>query len=312
MSGTDFEGAANPSETNGSTHRAFKRFSRGALTGDVTGSTDGITSDSTFLHVPEGQTELANARRIVSQYGTIIRYCPSWRAWLIWDGTRWRFDDSGEIVRLAKACASGLWNEPRKAGTTPKAVELARFAHRSCSRKGIDNAVALATTEKRVVIQPDELDADPWLLNCPNGTLDLRSGHICPHEAAAYITKLCPTPYDATASSEVWDYFLNTTLPDSEVREFVQRFFGYCLTGDVREQVLPLFVGEGANGKTTLLMAILETLGGDYAIKGDKKLVVVQNRQTHPTELMDMHGKRFVFVTETERGERLAEALEHF
>ena len=48
--------------------------------------------------------------------------------------------------------------------------------------------------------EADDLDADIWLLNCQNGTLDLRDRRHCGRTAQAdLITKLCGTFYDPDA-----------------------------------------------------------------------------------------------------------------
>jgi putative DNA primase/helicase len=152
------------------------------------------------------------------------------------------------------------------------------------------------------------LDQDPWLLNCANGTLDLRTGTLREHDQADLITKLCPTSYDPSATCPEWDRFV-IQIVKQEISEFLQRYFGYGLTGDVREQILAICHGKGANGKSTLFTAYTEMLGTDYAIKCDKSLITAKKHAGHSTERMDLFGKRFVITSETEEGEKLAESM---
>jgi putative DNA primase/helicase len=116
--------------------------------------------------------------------------------------------------------------------------------------------------------------------------------------------------YDPEAQAPVWIDFLDKVFAgDVEIIAYVQRLLGYCLTGDVSEQILPIFHGSGSNGKSTLLNVILEMLGTDYAIKGSMDLLMVKRSETHPTERADLFGKRLVCCMESEENRRLAESL---
>ena len=149
-----------------------------------------------------------------------------------------------------------------------------------------------------------------WLLNCSNGTLDLRTGELRQHRHEDNLTKLCPTNFKPEAESYCWDRFLEGVFGGHQPTiDFVQRFAGYCLTGDVSEQILAVCYGVGSNGKSTLLNAIQDTLGLDYAMAAPAALLTVKRNEVHPTELADLFGKRFVVSQETEDGNRLAESL---
>lgn len=262
--------------------------------------------DSPFLAVsaPEGQTDHANARRLIKLHRDKLRYCHPWRTWLVWDGSRWKPDDNGEVTRLSLSLADQVWTEARQSGD-PGAL---RFAARTAGEKSVSATLALASA--LVPIQPADLDANSWLLNCPNGTLDLSSGELLPHRREDCITKLCPTEYAPNAKSETWERFLASIFGgDRETIAFVQRWFGYCLTGDVREQVLPIFHGTGSNGKSTLLTAFTETVGTDYAMKAVPDLLLSKKHESHPTERADLFGRRFVACVETGDGRRLNETL---
>src|SRR5690606_19314741 len=90
----------------------------------------------------------------------------------------------------------------------------------------------ITLAESHLPVAQDQLDTDPWLLNVQNGTLDLKTGVLMPHNRKQLLTKICPVAYHESASSELWDSFLKRVLPDEEVRNFVQRAVGYSLTGD--------------------------------------------------------------------------------
>jgi putative DNA primase/helicase len=157
---------------------------------------------------------------------------------------------------------------------------------------------------------PDVLDRDSWLLNCPNGTVELKTGKLREHRREDYITKLCPAVFMPDAKAPTWLAFLENIFEEnSDLIGFVQRLCGYCLTGDVSEQVLPIFYGVGANGKSTFVNAILNMLGVDYSIKAPQDFLVRKKQDAHPTEIADLFGKRLIAAVETDEGRRLAESL---
>jgi putative DNA primase/helicase len=111
-------------------------------------------------------------------------------------------------------------------------------------------------------MRPDFFDRDPWLLNCQNGTLDLKDGRLRPHSREDYITKILPLDYDEKAGCPLWLNFLEKTFAvESDIISFLQRVLGYSLSGDMSEQCFFILYGEGANGKSTLLETIRFTLG---------------------------------------------------
>src|SRR5262249_32096990 len=138
----------------------------------------------------------------------------------------------------------------------------------------------------------------------------LKAGMLREHRREDYITTLCPTEYDPAAAAPVFMKFLQDVFcGDEEVIDFVRRFFGYCLTGDVREEVLPIFGGGGSNGKSTPINAVMHTRGGDYAVKATRDLFRAHKQDTPPAQLARLFGKRLVVCVETAEGGRLDEAL---
>ena len=169
---------------------------------------------------------------------------------------------------------------------------------------------SLARSEPGIPILPDKFDTDQWALNCTNGTLDLRSGELRPHNRGDLLTNLCPVEFDPAATCPSWDRMVQTILGgDAELIAFVQRAVGFSLTGSVAEQMLFLLWGHGANGKSTFLNAILGMLGPDYGMQAPDGLLLAKRHDSHPTERADLFGKRLVSSAEVEDGRRLNEAL---
>src|SRR5262245_39089456 len=133
-----------------------------------------------------------------------------------------------------------------------EASAAVKWCFKSEAAARLNAQLDLARSEPGVPVLPAELDTDPWLFNCVNGTLDLRTGGLRPHRREDLLTKLCPTAYRPGTPCPAWLRFLSGIFQDDEgVIVFVQRLLGYCLTGDVSEHVLPICWGCGANGKTT-------------------------------------------------------------
>jgi putative DNA primase/helicase len=189
------------------------------------------------------------------------------------------------------------------------------WALKSEAAPRLNAMVELARSEPGIPVLPEQLDKNPWLFNCPNGTLELDTGRLREHRREDYITKLCPTPYDPRATCPTWERLLESVFPsddgapDRELITFVQRLLGRCLSGDVSEQILAIFWGVGANGKTTLLNGVLETVGTDYTMKAAPNLLMSSKSERHPTERADLFGMRLVVVSETPEDRHLNEAF---
>ena len=272
------------------------------------------------LWKPEGRTEHANAQRLVAMHGNDVRWCDPWSKWLVWDGRRWNIDKQRLIDARAKGVSRRLWEQvaaaTKKGKQNPGSVdekiffELIRFAKASSQSRGIASMLTLARSEPGIPILPDALDTDQWLLNCINGTLDLRTGELRQHNRRDYMTKLCPVEFDPSAKCPIWEDFLCVVMDGrQDLIGYLRRLVGYSLTGVVQDHALPYLYGFGANGKSTFLNTILELLGADYAMKAPPELLIAKHGTTHPTELADLFGKRFVAAIEVEDGRRFAESL---
>jgi putative DNA primase/helicase len=252
-------------------------------------------------------SDLGNARRLVRLHGADLRYSTT-HGWLAWDGRRWARDETGEPVRRAKATARTLYDEAARATDEAARKALAAHAVRSEGERRLAAMVTLAESEPGVPLTVDQLDADPWLLTVANGTLDLRAGTLRAHRREDLATRLCPVAYDPAAACPTWAAFLARVLPDEATRLYVQKLIGYALTGDVREQVFPIFSGAGSNGKSTLLETVAGLLG-DYARATRAETFLTKRGDAIPNDLAALRGIRFAYAVEPDAGRRLAESL---
>lgn len=267
-------------------------------------------------------TDLGNARRFADAYANKLRFVPAWNQWLTWDGQRWRRDKLGSEMRAAKQIVAAIYLEAAQRSSSAAAgvnaedtsaidtmaASLARWAATTAKRPRLEAMVALARSELEIVTDREMFDRDQWSLNVANGTIDLRDGELRPHRQSDMITMLAPIEYDPNASAPRWEAFLERVVPDEDVRGWLQRYLGYALTGDVREQCLAFFFGDGANGKSVLLDVLLKIMG-DYGLRAAPDLVLSRYGDSHPTELADLEGRRVVVCSEIEQGRQWAESV---
>lgn len=260
---------------------------------------------------PEGyqKSDYGNAERLRDRHGKELMYCHAWKKWLCWDGKRWKVDQRGAVQQFAKATVRSMYAEAGSIEQAESRTEYLDFCLQSEGAARLNAIDVLARGE--LPCDPKELDQQPWLLNCSNGTLNLRTGLLMEHRQADRITKLAPAAYDPDASTYEWDKFLEAIFEgNAELIAFMRRWLGYCLTGDVREQLLPIFWGDGSNGKSTLLTLCMEILGESYAQKAPQELLTIKaGGESHPTALASLFGMRFVPIVETKDGARLDEVL---
>jgi len=265
---------------------------------------------SAFMEIKRSKrpcTDLGNAERLVCLYGDYIRFVPQ-SGWFVWDGKRWARDPDGHrVTKLAEETVRQIYREAAEANTSDERNRLAKWAIVSESRQRISAMIELAAP--MCLAQPDEFDADDWLLNLANGVLNLRTLEFMPHDPNLKLTKLTPVVYDPIADCPKWKAFLQRIFNDNEqVIRFVQRAIGYSLTGLTCEQCLFFLYGTGANGKSTFL-EVIRALFGDYAATAEFSTFVADRKSSVRNDIARLHNARLVTAIEVGEGKRFAEEL---
>ena len=252
-------------------------------------------------------TDEANAKRFVAQHGTKLRYVKKWGTWLVWDGMRWAEEEVDLTRAMARETARRIYSEAMTATSDKEAEALAKWARASSSADRMEKMVRVASWDPAVMTRPKEFDREPWELNTPGGILDLKTGIVRAHAPSAMHTKLTATAVQE-GNPIRWLRFLDEIFDgDRELMDWVQRLLGYSLMGTVREHVLAICWGSGANGKSTLLEVVQGVLG-EYAAPADPTLLLAKRSDAHPAGIADLRGLRLVTCQETDEGRSLDEA----
>jgi putative DNA primase/helicase len=274
--------------------------------------------------IPYGDT--FNAACLVQRYGDDLRYCGPMGGWFHWTGTHWKLDTTQYLMDLARQTISEIGEEALKRRNKDLLAHIAKcFQHQR-----LKNMLAQAESFRPVVAEPAQFDQDPWLLNCLNGTVDLRYGLIDatrPHKREDWITRCLHIPYQAEATCPVWLRFLWRIMggpaEDEEGHEdallqrheratrlvsFLRRAVGYALTGRTDEQCLFILYGTGRNGKSRFLEACHEVLG-PYAKTANMRSFIHQEQEAVRNDLADLQGVRLVSAIETSQGQKFSEGL---
>jgi len=244
------------------------------------------------------RTELELSDAFTARFSDEVRFCGALGGWFVWTGTHWTRDELERVRELVKVIAQELADQ---------AVALMdkntfKSACRAGSAAGVAAILALARSAPGIVFAPDDANRDPWLLNCASGTVDLRTGTMRPHERGDLITRCAPVDFDASAEAPLFERFLSEVQPDAEVRAYLARLFGCAAVGLVRDHVLAVLWGCGANGKSVLADTVMHVLG-TYSKPGPSSLIVANGTHApHPTDVASCVGSRLVVVHETSRG----------
>ena len=169
---------------------------------------------------------------------------------------------------------------------------------------------ALMAVKPMVEVEARDLDSHEFLLNCPDGTYDLREGVTGrrDHDSADYITMV--TAYaPGDEGKDLWLESVNRTFQgDTELIDYVQQTVGLCAIGDVYQEAMTISYGVGSNGKSTFWNSIAGAMGTYAGMISADALTVGCRRNVKP-ELAEVKGKRILIAAELEEGMRLSTSI---
>jgi putative DNA primase/helicase len=248
---------------------------------------------------PREFTETAIARRFARQAAGSLAYNHSAPGWLIWGGAVWSPDMTSTVIERIR-----LFAEAERAESVDPRDQAAMARVRF-----ITAVEQVCRSDPHLAVHQGMLDRDPWLLGTPDGVVDLRTGVMHLGRPSDFITRqtaVAPAPPGTSAPH--WLTFLQqATNSDPDFQGFLQRWIGYCLTGDVSEEVLCFLYGTGGNGKGVFVGAIGAIIG-TYAVSQPMEAFTAGARLPAEYYRAAMAGARLVMASETERGKTWAES----
>lgn len=235
------------------------------------------------------------------------RYVASRKSWFIYDGTRWAPDEGNmATMEMCKTIGDALTHYAFEIKDEKERREYLRYTMRWMTRNYrktiLDDAASVYN------IGMGEFDADVNLLNCKNGTLDLKTMQFRSHNPDDKITKIADVVYDPNAKCPRFDQFLTEVMSgDADKSAFLQKALGYALSGDSRFECLFFLYGATTrNGKSTLMESVLRVFG-DYGLTVAPETIAAKQRNSSgPSEdLARLAGRRLANISEPSRGMRL-------
>ena len=259
-------------------------------------------------------TELGFSERVVHVLSPVHRYVADAGAWIAWDGRTWNWDSGATLIQEGvKAIARGLIAEAALSEDNHRREALIKHNAKCENARAISAAIKLARSAGVMAVQTGQLDQRHMLLGCDNAVIDLRTGAASAPDPFHLITHRAHVEYDSAAQCPRWERFVSEIFDGhAEIISYVQKALGYCLTGDTREEVAFIFVGGGANGKSTLLNTV-QALMGDYAQRLPSSALMVNRGASGgsgPTpEIARLRGARLAVTSEVATGRQLDEEL---
>lgn len=300
--------------------RTVERVDQG---GETTGETDikELIDEPTWrtirklLHIQEQYTFLSfaltdygNAERLLIAHEADIRFCEEENQWYIWTGKYWKKDTTSRIYEFAVDTIKNFGKETLDNSGTPEGKKALAWAVKSLNYRFIEAMIKSAEREfPEIKVNLDDLDANPYLLNCQNGTVNLKTGDLYEWRREDLITKITKVNYSPGSTGPVSERFLQQLFHGSqELIDYVLTLFGLSIIGEQTEHVLPIFWGTGSNGKSTLL-ALVDDILGDYGKKASQQLFISQRDKGASPELLDLRGVRFTYTSEGLDENKIAE-----
>ena len=257
------------------------------------------------LALPPEYSEDSLALQFTDRYHETMLYCGSWGKWLHWDGREWKQDDTFLALDLARKVARDGADEVQKSGSLGE-EKRNRMATAITSRRTIANIEAIAKTDRRHVVIPSQFDSDPWILNTPDGVVNLRTGQLRPVRRDDFVSKMTAVG-PRNEVPEIWlNYLKDATNGDEELEGYLKRVAGYCLTGSIAEHAFFFCYGTGGNGKG-IYKDMLDWMLHSYARAANIDTFTDTRFTRHSAEIAYFQGARLVTSTEPPEGARWAE-----
>lgn len=285
----------------------------------------GGTADQPEQCLPEYDlTELGNAKRFADRFRGELLYVQDHAEWFFWNGKLWNRNTNGHDLRQFEEVVADLKNEQAESaaklvGLDPESPEGKAARAELQSLKGwskasqklsvMKNSISLAAVQQGMSEPLKEFDRKGHYFGCGNGIIDLRDRRLITGDKTYLMTKASPVPYEPDAQCPKWDEFLLRIMNGNvDNVSFLQRLVGQAMLGTHGKDKLAILWGSGANGKSTFVDTLHRVLG-DYATVTDPRMLMDSGRANREYYLAPLKGVRLVLMSETKRGDMIAESI---
>lgn len=252
-------------------------------------------------------TEIELAVAFIERLQLRARYVADCERWYVWNERVWVPDLDGLVSAFARAWLELQLKKANESGDP----DYLRLVKSRSTASGISALLRIARADRRIAMLAKNFDADPNLLCCSNGVIDLRTGELGPHRAESLISKMIDVRYEPAATAPEWEKVLAHLFPLPEVRDYVGRAVGYSVTGHVREDVFLVLEGPARSGKSTFLAGLKGALGPYYGAGRFESFC--QHRSNGPnqarSDLVQHVGRRMIAVSEVNPNKKFDQAL---
>ena len=264
-------------------------------------------------------TDAGNGYLFADLYGSHARFLADRGVWLTYANGVWKRDHANaQVMELCRRLARMMH---------VLSFTLESVSEVSNAQKRVERMYSLAGRERMLrdaqtvyPLMSADLDEDPWLLNCQNGVIDLRSGAFREHRPSDLMTRICGAAYDPHARCARWEDFIRQIMespvdPDGapEREAYLRRALGCALSGDTREECLFILYGASTrNGKGTL-METMQRMLGDYARAAQPESIGLkshaQSASAASEDIARLAGARLVSISEPDQKLTLSASL---
>ncbi|WP_282203662.1 DNA primase family protein [Kitasatospora fiedleri] len=274
-----------------------------------------------------GASDIVNAHALVQFMKGGIKYADG-VGFHVWSGTHWVRDEvlvrqaahdlgaamvetlAREKAIIREALALKLAGDALEAEYEKQvaALPLAKASKGFTMARRIDDLIRELASVRGVNCSVDDFDHQPHLLSFANGTVDLKTGVLRPHDPSDMLTKSLPWTYKPEAKAPRWLRFLDEVFPtEPTMPAYIHRLCGYGITGSTAEQAFAVLVGVGANGKSVFL----DTLSYVFdALSETTRFETFEDRGSSiPADLAALRGARMVMASEGEAGKPMSESV---
>lgn len=250
-------------------------------------------------------TDIGNAERLKSKHGDQFHWVSERKRFVIWNGKIWAWDTPEDIgmLRLAKSTVRDIVQEASSEMDDDIYKKLLAWARQSENEKRLRAMVSLVKAEDGIALGINEFNRNNYLFNVLNGTIDLITGNLKPHDKNDLCTIMVTVEFNKAASCPHWEAFLNQIQSNNQpMIRYLQKLCGYCMTGDTKTQIIPFCHGGGGNGKSTFWTTIRDKIMGEYAHEIAPEVFLISKQHFKDSglreELANLFGKRMVTATE--------------